>query len=174
MHKYEEQSVSRGGTDAQGIHGSIHTRHLVCMFGVVVRSRYRQTYVVQSHEWCRRWRIGLVLAELTERVVASTLPKNLIAPHLCKCSSADGDLGSLLSHSVCSHKVGRECAVCNSSENLFSCNQKQSHILRICTHAEGCEQTVTVVIRATVTASQKLTPSETSITSRQPLQFVRY
>jgi hypothetical protein len=38
MHKYEEHSVHRGGTDAQGISGSIHTRHLVCMFDVVVRS----------------------------------------------------------------------------------------------------------------------------------------
>jgi hypothetical protein len=38
MHKYEEQSVPRGGTDAQVISGSIHMRHLVCMFDVIVHS----------------------------------------------------------------------------------------------------------------------------------------
>jgi hypothetical protein len=37
MHKYEKQKVSCGGTDAQGISGSIHTRHLVCMFVVAVQ-----------------------------------------------------------------------------------------------------------------------------------------
>jgi hypothetical protein len=42
MHKYEDQSVPCGGTDAQGISGSIYTRHLVCKFDVVVRSRCRQ------------------------------------------------------------------------------------------------------------------------------------
>ena len=50
MHKYEEQSVPSGGTDAQGISGSIHTRHLVCMFDVAVRSRCRKMYAVQSLE----------------------------------------------------------------------------------------------------------------------------
>ena len=50
MHKYEEQSVPSGGTDAQGTSGSIHTRHLVCMFDVVVRSQCRQMYALQSHE----------------------------------------------------------------------------------------------------------------------------
>ena len=48
MHKYEEQNVPCGGTDDQGISDSIHTRHLVCMFDVVVRSRRRQMYAVQS------------------------------------------------------------------------------------------------------------------------------
>jgi hypothetical protein len=38
MHNYKEQIVSCGGTNAQGISGSIHTTHLVCMFDVVVRS----------------------------------------------------------------------------------------------------------------------------------------
>jgi hypothetical protein len=41
MQKYEEQSVPSGVTDAQGISDSIHMRHLVCMFDVVVRSRCR-------------------------------------------------------------------------------------------------------------------------------------
>jgi hypothetical protein len=48
MHKYEEQIVPSGGTDAQGISGSIHTRHLVCLFDVAVRSRCRKMYAVQS------------------------------------------------------------------------------------------------------------------------------
>jgi hypothetical protein len=51
MHKYKEQIVPCGGTDAQGISGSIHTRHLVCMFDVVVRSRRRQMYAVRSLKW---------------------------------------------------------------------------------------------------------------------------
>jgi hypothetical protein len=51
MHKYEEHSVPYGGTDAQGISGSIHTRHLVCLFDVAVQSRCRKMYVVQSLEW---------------------------------------------------------------------------------------------------------------------------
>jgi hypothetical protein len=50
MHKYKGQIVSCGGIDAQGISGSIHTRHLVCMFDVAVRSRRRQMYAVQSLE----------------------------------------------------------------------------------------------------------------------------
>ena len=37
-------------TDAQGISDSIHTRHLVCMFDVVVRSRREQMYAMQSLE----------------------------------------------------------------------------------------------------------------------------
>jgi hypothetical protein len=54
MHKYEEQSVPRGGTDAQGISGSIHTRHLVCVFDVAIRSRCMQIYAVQSLKRRRR------------------------------------------------------------------------------------------------------------------------
>jgi hypothetical protein len=50
MHKYKKQIVPCEGTDAQGISGSIHTRHLMCIIGVVVRSRRRQLYVVQSLE----------------------------------------------------------------------------------------------------------------------------
>jgi hypothetical protein len=52
MYKNKEQSVPCGGTNAQGISGSIHTRHLVCMFDVVVRSRCSQMYAVQSLERC--------------------------------------------------------------------------------------------------------------------------
>jgi hypothetical protein len=51
MHKYEEQSVPYGGTDAQGISDSIHMRHLVCLFDVAVQSRCRKMYAVQSLEW---------------------------------------------------------------------------------------------------------------------------
>jgi hypothetical protein len=50
MHKYEEQSVPYGGTDAQGISGSIHMRHLVCLFDVAVQSRCRKMYAMQSLE----------------------------------------------------------------------------------------------------------------------------
>jgi hypothetical protein len=50
MHKYKEQSVPCGGTDAQGISGSIHMRHLMCLFDVAIQSRCRKMYVVQSLE----------------------------------------------------------------------------------------------------------------------------
>jgi hypothetical protein len=50
MHKYEEQKVPCEGTDAQGISDSIHMRHLGCMFDVVVLSRCRKLYAVQSLE----------------------------------------------------------------------------------------------------------------------------
>jgi hypothetical protein len=50
MHKYKEQSVPCGGTIAQGISGSIHMRHLVCLFDVAIQSRCRKMYAVQSLE----------------------------------------------------------------------------------------------------------------------------
>jgi hypothetical protein len=50
MHKYEEQKVSCICTDAQGISGSIHTRHLVCTFDVAIQIRCRKMYAVQSLE----------------------------------------------------------------------------------------------------------------------------
>jgi hypothetical protein len=50
MHKYVKQKVPYGGTNAQGISGSIHTRHLVCMLDVVVHSRYMKIYAMQSLE----------------------------------------------------------------------------------------------------------------------------
>jgi hypothetical protein len=46
MHKYKEQIVPCEGTYAQGISGSIHMRHLMCMFDVVIRSQRRQMYAV--------------------------------------------------------------------------------------------------------------------------------
>jgi hypothetical protein len=54
MHKYEEHSVPRGGTDAQDISGSIHMTHLLCMFDLVVRNQCRKMYAVLSHERHRR------------------------------------------------------------------------------------------------------------------------
>jgi hypothetical protein len=67
----ESSKVPCGGSDAQGISGSIHTRHLVCMFDVVVQICCRHVYAVQSFE--------AALVERMKRAVASTLPKNLIA-----------------------------------------------------------------------------------------------
>jgi hypothetical protein len=78
MHNYEEHNVLSGGTDAQGISGFIHTRHLMCMFDVVLRSRCRQMHSVQSLERRQRRRTESALVERTERAVASTLPKNPI------------------------------------------------------------------------------------------------
>jgi hypothetical protein len=79
MHNHYEHNVPCRGTDAQDIVGSIHMRHLVCMFDLVVCSRCRQMYAVQSLEQRRRRRTGSSLVERTERAVTSTLPKNLIA-----------------------------------------------------------------------------------------------
>jgi hypothetical protein len=50
MHKYKEQNVPCRVTYAQVISGSIHTRHLMCLFNVAVQSRCRNMYVVQSLE----------------------------------------------------------------------------------------------------------------------------
>jgi hypothetical protein len=52
VQKRESSKVPCGGTDAHDISGSIHTRHLVCMFDLVVRIRCRQVYAVQSFERC--------------------------------------------------------------------------------------------------------------------------
>jgi hypothetical protein len=57
---------------------------------------------------CKERDSGSALAARTKREVASTLPKNLIARTPVKVSSADGDFGGLLSHFMCSQKVGRE------------------------------------------------------------------
>jgi hypothetical protein len=46
MHKYEKQNVSCGGTNAQGISGSIHMRYLVCMFDVSVQSWCGKMYAM--------------------------------------------------------------------------------------------------------------------------------
>jgi hypothetical protein len=70
-------------------------------------------------------------------------------------------------------ECGTRMTVCNTSETIrcrvsVYCavqHQKQPHLLRIYTRAEGWQRTVTVNMRATVTASQKLTPSVTSVTS---------
>jgi hypothetical protein len=148
MHKYEEQSVPCGGTDAQGINDSIHTRYLVCMFDVVVRSRCRQMYAVQFLERRRRRRAGSTLVERTERAVASTLPKTWSPAHPCKSSSTDDDFGGLLSHSLCARRRWDGNRLSATRLRDCSCNQKCVHLLRIYTRVEGGEQTVTVAIRA--------------------------
>jgi hypothetical protein len=74
-----EHNVPCGGIHAQGFSGSIHTRHLVCMFDVVVRSRCRQMYAMQSLEQRRRRGTLSALVERMKRAIVSTLPKNLIA-----------------------------------------------------------------------------------------------
>jgi hypothetical protein len=67
---------------------------------------------------------------------------------MCKCSFADDDFGGMLSHSLCSQKVGRGWAECNSSKSVFACVQKRVHLLRIYIRVEGGERTVTVAIKA--------------------------
>jgi hypothetical protein len=59
-------------------------------------------------------------------------------------------------------------AMYNASETVRACcavNPEAASPTRINTRAEGGQRTVTVSIRATVTASQKLMPSMTSVTS---------
>jgi hypothetical protein len=113
MHKYEEQSVPSGGTDAQGTSGSIHTRHLVCLFDVAVRSRCRKMYAVQSLERSPGRRTA-ARVNLGRRRTASCgrsreqsrrrSPKIWSPAHPCKCISAAGDFGGLLSHSICARR----------------------------------------------------------------------
>jgi hypothetical protein len=119
MHKYEEQSVPCRGTDAQGISDSIHMRHLVCLFDVAVQSRCRKMYAVQSLERSpgritaalvapeRRRTAGCRRSAGTNRSHEQSRrrsPKILSPTHPCKCISADGDFGGLLSHSICARR----------------------------------------------------------------------
>jgi hypothetical protein len=98
-------------------------------------------------------------------------PQKPDRPHTRASLSADDDFGGRLSHSLCSQKVRRGWDVHNASENVRTCvlfcrrHQKQPHLLLIYTCTERGQRTVTVAIRATVTASQNLTPSVTSVTS---------
>jgi hypothetical protein len=154
----------------------------MCMFDVVVRSRRRQMYTVQSHKWCRRRGTWSALVERTKQAVASTLPKNLIARTYVQVSLFGRWFRRpALPHSLCSQKVGQGWVVRNAFETsqcsyvLFCLSWPEAvsppHIY---TRTEGGQRTVMVAIRATVTATQKLTPSVTFVTSRQPLQLVRY
>jgi hypothetical protein len=114
MHKYGNLKVPCD------ISGSIHMRHLVCMFDVVIQIRCRQVYTVQSLE--RRWRqrTETALVERMKRAVTSTLPENLIARKPVQVYlSGRRYWRTALPLSLCSQKVGRECADCNASERLF-------------------------------------------------------
>jgi hypothetical protein len=104
MHKYWKQKASCEGTDAQVISGSIHTRHLVCMFDVAVQIWYMKVYEVQSLELRRRWRTGCRRSSASRADEASSreyaLQKTWSSAHPCKCTSAHGDFGGMLSHSL--------------------------------------------------------------------------
>jgi hypothetical protein len=145
MHKYEEQNVPCGRTDAQGFSGSIHKRHLVCMFNVVVHSRYRQLYAVQSLE--RRWRrrTGSSGRSKQSRVRS---PKTWSPAQQCKCTSADGYFGGLLSHSFCARRRWDENGMNATRLRDCSRNRKSVHLLRFYTCAKGGERIVTVSIIA--------------------------
>jgi hypothetical protein len=146
-------------------------RHLVYMFYVVVHSRHRQMYAVQSHERRRRQGTWSALVERAKRAVAITLPKNLIARTSVQVSLCERRFWRpALPHSLCSQKVGQ--AIRKASENctcVLMSTKKQPLLPRIYTHAEGGQRIVTVAIRATVTTNQKLTPSVTFVNSCQPL-----
>jgi hypothetical protein len=109
-----------------------------------------------------------VLVGRTKRAVASALPKKPNRPH----TRASVALRTVILE-ACSPTLSvlaegvTGMVVCNASESIraYCHNQKQPHLLRIYTRAEGGQRTVTVAIGATVTANQKLTPSVTSITS---------
>jgi hypothetical protein len=121
MHKYKEHNVHYGGTDAQSISGSIHTRHLVCLFDVAVQNRCRKMYVVQSFKWspkeeqkhtsprkdqlrrtgCRQNSVGLNGSREQSRIRS---PKIGSPAHSCKSISADGDFRDLLSHTLCARR----------------------------------------------------------------------
>jgi hypothetical protein len=124
MYKYEKQKVFCGGTDAQDIGGSIHTRHLVCMFDVAVQIRCKKMYAVQSPRTvagrrtttrvargrrrrtrCRRSSTGRT-DETSSREYA---PKNLIVRtpvHMYLCGRRFWRLALPLS--LCSQKMDRD------------------------------------------------------------------
>jgi hypothetical protein len=143
MHKYEEQSVPYGGTNAQGISGSIHTRQLVCMFNVVVHSRCRQVYAVQSLERRRRRRTGSTLVERTEWAVVSA-PQKPDRPHGRASVALRTTISEACSPTLSETEMGWGATLLRD----FSRNQKIIHLLRIYTRAEGGEQSVMVAIRA--------------------------
>jgi hypothetical protein len=139
------------------ISGSIHTRHLVCKFDVVIHSQCRQMYAVQSHERRRRWGTWSALVEQTKRAVASTLPKNMIARTPVQVSLCGRRFQRpSLPHSLCLQKVGWGWAVRNASKTgrcsyvLFCLSWPEAVSRpRIYTRTERGQQTVTVAIRAT-------------------------
>jgi hypothetical protein len=75
-------------------------------------------------------------------------PKTWSPTHPCKCKSADDDFEGLLSHSLCARRRWDGNGLSATCLRDCSRNQKSVHLLRIYTHVEGREQTVTVVIRA--------------------------
>jgi hypothetical protein len=145
-----------------------------CMFDVVVHSRCRQMYVVQSLERRRRQGTWLVMVERTKWAVASTLPQKPDRPHTrasvslrTAISEACSPTLSLLTEGgtgmgCVQHAWDCTSVLCCQPRSIFPSSY-------IYTRAEGGQRTITVAIKATVTASQKLTPSVTSVTSWQPL-----
>jgi hypothetical protein len=125
------------------------------MFDVVVRSQRRHMYAVQSLERRRRRGTLSVLVERTKRADASTLSKNLIARTPCKCLSADGDFGGLLSHTLCARRRWDENGCVQHVWDCTGvlCYQPRSSFPSsyIYTHADGGQRTVMVAIRATLT-----------------------
>jgi hypothetical protein len=101
-----------GETDAQGINGSIHMRHLMYMFDVAIQIRCRKMYALQSLEQSpeedqQHASLGEDDEEQEQitRAIANMLPKNLMSlAHPCKYITADGDFGGLLSHSPCARR----------------------------------------------------------------------
>jgi hypothetical protein len=70
-------------------------------------------------------------------------PQKLDRPHTRASVALRKAISETCSPTLCSQKVGRKWAVCNSSENLFMCIQKQPHLLCIYTRTERSEQIVT-------------------------------
>jgi hypothetical protein len=134
------------------------------MFDIVVQSRYRQVYAVQSLKRHRRRRTGSTLVERTKRAVVSMLPKTLIARTWYKCTSEDSDFGGLLFHSLCACRRWDRNGLSAMRLSVCSCNWKSVHLLRIYTRAEGGERIVTVVPLEPETDSL---PLETSVTSHK-------
>jgi hypothetical protein len=109
MHKYKEQNVPCGGTDAQGISGSIHTRHLVYV-------RCSRTQLTQADVRSAVPRTALVTRNSISvgradgaSTVARTLPKNLIAHTPVQVSLCGRQFRRpALPQSLCLQKVGWE------------------------------------------------------------------
>jgi hypothetical protein len=125
MHKYKEQIVPCGGIDAQGISGSIHTRHLVCMFDVDVRNRHMQMYAVESLE--RRRRRGTLISVGREDEASSReyAPQKPYRPHTRASVSLRTVISEACSPTVCAHRLW-------DRDRLYATRLRMSCVLSYC------------------------------------------
>jgi hypothetical protein len=114
--KYGNQRIksgSNGGSHAEGIEGSIRTKHSA-LLEVMDHTRCRKVFTVQSREWSPG-RLAVPWAITRKKTPAAwtssreIAPKNLIAAHPVQGSQADeGSRGTCSPVAPCAQRYGRE------------------------------------------------------------------